>query len=798
MNGWGLSRTVPALLALAIGWTTVQAAPGRAAPADPRAGRVAEVRHHHEFRGAHEPSSAQLEPPTKLSTGLADSGLREEVRRLGRKGAARLVTVEVITSGASAAEAVHAVGGRVISDAAPGITLARVQADRLVALEGEADVRYVRTPQKVDGPDTSEPAEPPGRELASVERWAGRLGYDAFQKTRVASWHAAGYTGAGVKVGIIDSFNGGVWDSAAQAGEVPLRGNVAGFCQRNGTNCNATFWNTPASYGDHGVAVAEAIKDMAPNAQLYLVQYESINDLYAAINSMAQNGVQIVSRSLAAHYDGRGMGDGELDQAIAYAVSLGMAWFNSAGNSGGVAEVNPGSYYRDLFTDTDGDGIHNFPDGTEIMGFNCSFIMGLRWDDWVVNATDYDARIYNQQGQLVGVSEDTQGNGLPPLEHPDCNAPSGEIVYLQIVRLSVGNGFNDDTLEFMTNGYATEFWQNPFSAAAAGVDFNIPGALAIGAVDPVQGVAIAPYSSQGPTNDGRIKPDMSGASNMTNHTLGRFNGTSAATPVVAGGAAVVLQAYPATTPAQLTFFLQNSLVMDRGVLGPDRVFGTGELTFGGPGSRITGVSMRPQKGGRVQKRTVPLNLRLSSDYLTGVAQYDVWRRNSAGSLVPLVRTSSAGSVTVGGAFGRTDVYAARVIDYARVANAMSSQRRFRPTFVDDKSSKVKRSGRWSRLRVSGAMKGKVLASGSRRASLKLRFTGSAVGIVVARHSNTGKLAVYVDGRRVGTVNTRSGSKDSRRIIASYGLSAGRHTVKVKPLGTRGRPTIKVDGFVLVG
>ena len=73
--------------------------------------------------------------------------------------------------------------------------------------------------------------------------------------------------------------------------------------------------------------------------------------------------------------------------------------------------MNPGSYYRDLFTDTDGDGIHNFPDGTEIMGFNCSFIMGLRWDDWVVNATDYDARIHNQQGQLVGVSEDTQGNG---------------------------------------------------------------------------------------------------------------------------------------------------------------------------------------------------------------------------------------------------------------------------------------------------------------------------------------------------------------------------------------------------
>lgn len=43
-------------------------------------------------------------------------------------------------------------------------------------------------------------------------------------------------------------------------------------------------------------------------------------------------------------------------------------------------------------------------------------------------------------------------------------------------------------------------------------DLNSPGAVAVGAVDPGLGTTIAPYSSERPANDNRIKPDLSASS----------------------------------------------------------------------------------------------------------------------------------------------------------------------------------------------------------------------------------------------------------------------------------------------
>ena len=57
------------------------------------------------------------------------------------------------------------------------------------------------------------------------------------------------------------------------------------------------------------------------------------------------------------------------------------------------------------------------------------------------------------------------------------------------------------------------------------------------------GNAIAYYSSQGPTNDGRIKPDMSAPAGMHSVMYGdTFSGTSAASPVAAGAGALILSA----------------------------------------------------------------------------------------------------------------------------------------------------------------------------------------------------------------------------------------------------------------
>jgi subtilisin family serine protease len=117
---------------------------------------------------------------------------------------------------------------------------------------------------------------------------------------------------------------------------------------------------------------------------------------------------------------------------------------------------------------------------------------------------------------------------------------------------------------------------------------GIPGVLAIGAIDASDPNHddIEPFSSHGParidfpTVQIRSKPDLIAIDGVSVTGAGGFPniffGTSAASPHVAGVAALLKQAAPGATPQSIRAALMGGAV-DLGSLGADSVFGSGRV-----------------------------------------------------------------------------------------------------------------------------------------------------------------------------------------------------------------------------
>lgn len=540
-------------------------------------------------------SSALRDAVAAAEAGLA---LPAGVDAVGGAGGEVLVEVHSSLPPDELAAVVEDAGGAVHGGVDGWFAEAWVPLAALEALEARPEVDYVRTPTRADlVPDT-----PPSGQAAIGSVQAGAVAGEQMAKTNSAAWNAAGITGAGVRVGIIDFFDAGAWNAALAGGDVaPPAGTL---CNDGGfDNCDVF-----ASGSTHGVAVAEVIHDVAPGAQLYLATAFTTSDLAEVVDWMIANGVSIISRSLGSELDGPGDGTGPTAEIVDTAVEAGITWFNSAGNKGGEG-TNLGGYWRGTVgTHVNGDYVE-FAPGDNALAFTCGFIQGVRWDDWGTNPTDYDVEVYVDANNdnvldptpIFQSTSDQAGSDLPPLE-TDLGCDPTRVNYLAIAVFDEGNGTAGDVMEVHLNSGILERWQNAYSVTQPAADSASPGMVTVGAVgadDNPFSTSLAFYSSRGPTNDGRLKPDISAATCVSTRVTGSgcFDGTSAATPVAAAIGALAIDAGLASTPAQVKQFLIDNAV-DRGTAGPDQGHGWGEIILPGSLESLTPVRVFDTRPGQ--------------------------------------------------------------------------------------------------------------------------------------------------------------------------------------------------------
>jgi hypothetical protein len=121
-----------------------------------------------------------------------------------------------------------------------------------------------------------------------------------------------------------------------------------------------------------------------------------------------------------------------------------------------------------------------------------------------------------------------------------------------------------------------------------------------------------------------------------------------------------------------------------------------------------------------------------------------------------------------------------------------------PMTVSDRSSVVTYSGTWLRYASASSTDGWVTSSSQTGARAKYRFTGRTVAVLAPTNATRGKASIYIDGVYHATVDLYSATPAYKKVVyVGNWAVAGTHTIELRVSGTSGRPTVSLDGFLVL-
>ena len=362
---------------------------------------------------------------------------------------------------------------------------------------------------------------------------------ETFTALKLQPWQDAGYQGQGISIAVFDVEWFGLEWAAEELGAFQTHDCFAH------PSCALELDSLHPRYGFekgvHGIACAEIVRDIAPEAELHLVRVLGLTSLENAVSWAIRNDIDIISMSLSffneSFYDGTGPINAQVDRLREHDIVL----VTSAGNYAR-------QHYLTQFRDRDGDRFHDFDDprGLPVYYTKGTKRINLIWDQYrQCGQSDLNIYVWNRARELVGKSVRVQN-----MEVENCHPSEKAAIQIDedewyFVQVELRSGTAEPRFDIMARG--GNVWQG--HAEGSLVDpATHPSALTVGAVrvDDYLQAFVEGFSSQGPTAAGLTKPDLVAPNGVSTLSYGPkdFFGTSASTPVTAAALGVYRSAHP--------------------------------------------------------------------------------------------------------------------------------------------------------------------------------------------------------------------------------------------------------------